>query len=152
MEQWIQIISTSPPSRAAWIEIMARGYVSKKLLGRRLHGRRGLKYRNNYKRGKAGKSPPSRAAWIEILHLLGNDIPEESPPSRAAWIEIINIFYNCNVNKSPPSRAAWIEIATAWRRLTALPSPPSRAAWIEINRGIYNRMGKIVAAFTGGVD
>ena len=32
------------------------------------------------------------------------------------------------------------------------PSPPSRAAWIEIDCGIYNRMGKIVAAFTGGVD
>ena len=56
----------SPPSRAAWIEIIANGDFDDKQI----------------------KSPPSRAAWIEILHLLGDDIPEESPPSRAAWIEI----------------------------------------------------------------
>ena len=56
----------SPPSRAAWIEIIPQKvYVSKI------------------------KSPPSRAAWIEIFYGgLGGMHGDGSPPSRAAWIEI----------------------------------------------------------------
>ena len=55
----------SPPSRAAWIEILPART-----------------------RGAAKKSPPSRAAWIEIR--MREDSPKwkQSPPSRAAWIEI----------------------------------------------------------------
>ena len=78
----------SPPSRAAWIEISTTATGCEAQHGRRLHGRRGLKYaalvgknRKNSRRlhgrrglkchagsvhSSADTSPPSRAAWIEI--------------------------------------------------------------------------------------
>ena len=56
----------SPPSRAAWIEIIAGILASNKLT-----------------------SPPSRAAWIEITAILSAVLYTLSPPSRAAWIEIL---------------------------------------------------------------
>ena len=83
--------TTSPPSRAAWIEISSEAVFEILRKGRRLHGRRGLKFcivpcleplvrrRLHGRRGlkSAGallsgtpwKSPPSRAAWIEITGL-----------------------------------------------------------------------------------
>ena len=84
----------SPPSRAAWIEMVKKGEkaVSKfrrRLHGRRglksnstkteivmtanrrrLHGRRGLKSQGAIAYGGAKSSPPSRAAWIEIVKTL----------------------------------------------------------------------------------
>mgnify|MGYP007105713123 CR=1 FL=1 len=56
----------SPPSRAAWIEIISP------TLARRF-----------------ARSPPSRAAWIEMLAAIYLENDLASPPSRAAWIEII---------------------------------------------------------------
>ena len=41
--------------------------------GRRLHGRRGLKYRTVSRYIMMGMSPPSRAAWIEIAPPLTRD-------------------------------------------------------------------------------
>ena len=58
--------SKSPPSRAAWIEIIVN------LSGRLLPA-----------------SPPSRAAWIEIMLWQQSSMPNWSPPSRAAWIEML---------------------------------------------------------------
>ena len=126
--------------------------------GRRLHGRRGLKFDRDIRFCGEKRSPPSRAAWIEIsgdsgisasaggrrLHgrrglkyMVHVDIvlrTYRSPPSRAAWIEINPLPpYSLDRTGSPPSRAAWIEIS----QFVILPeqvvgSPPSRAAWIEI--------------------
>ena len=39
----------SPPSRAAWIEIAYLALAADKILSRRLHGRRGLKYYDSMK-------------------------------------------------------------------------------------------------------
>ena len=79
---------TSPPSRAAWIEMNLETDI----------------YRLN-------ASPPSRAAWIEIQRIIKIIFRlRRSPPSRAAWIEIISTEVKHNVTSSPPSRAAWIEI------------------------------------------
>ena len=58
--------STSPPSRAAWIEIY-----------------------DTYEKVKKVESPPSRAAWIEMSSGALADAAGVSPPSRAAWIEIL---------------------------------------------------------------
>ena len=55
----------SPPSRAAWIEILKKRYKE------RFFG-----------------SPPSRAAWIEIISTEVKHNVTSSPPSRAAWIEM----------------------------------------------------------------
>ena len=55
----------SPPSRAAWIEILL-----------------------NVSNRACRESPPSRAAWIEILLENYQRFAFWSPPSRAAWIEI----------------------------------------------------------------
>ena len=59
---------TSPPSRAAWIEMPCGIGAVRYSFGRRLHGRRGLKwhYQQCVYVGVVW-SPPSRAAWIEIL-------------------------------------------------------------------------------------
>ena len=57
--------TVSPPSRAAWIEIV-------KLYGNEI----------------LAESPPSRAAWIEIFCKSCQSSYMSSPPSRAAWIEI----------------------------------------------------------------
>ena len=56
----------SPPSRAAWIEIIFAFTGSKEPLCRRLHGRRGLKCPQIDNLDIPNPSPPSRAAWIEI--------------------------------------------------------------------------------------
>ena len=45
-------------------------------LGRRLHGRRGLKSTTLLTKRGFAKSPPSRAAWIEILKLLPFKVAE----------------------------------------------------------------------------
>ena len=55
----------SPPSRAAWIEMVLIGAV---LI--------------------CFWSPPSRAAWIEMVEFVYQANANKSPPSRAAWIEI----------------------------------------------------------------
>ena len=57
---------SSPPSRAAWIEILHVTHHSAAVTSRRLHGRRGLKYIIVKKIIAPSWSPPSRAAWIEI--------------------------------------------------------------------------------------
>ena len=78
----------SPPSRAAWIEMLNVGKLSMLTDCRRLHGRRGLKYLMVLIMFPFTWSPPSRAAWIEIPVLLLHFCDRQSPPSRAAWIEI----------------------------------------------------------------
>ena len=56
----------SPPSRAAWIEIVVDAVAVAVFV-----------------------SPPSRAAWIEMkLYIEQQHRSSLSPPSRAAWIEI----------------------------------------------------------------
>ena len=65
----LQIRRTSPPSRAAWIEILRSGFVYMSEDGRRLHGRRGLKSDFGDFPAEPVLSPPSRAAWIEMLSL-----------------------------------------------------------------------------------
>ena len=62
----------SPPSRAAWIEIRRGLEVKTSDVGRRLHGRRGLKYERILANQRIRQSPPSRAAWIEISSLLSS--------------------------------------------------------------------------------
>ena len=56
----------SPPSRAAWIEILCLYKIADSVHGRRLHGRRGLKSLFSGTVRIELRSPPSRAAWIEI--------------------------------------------------------------------------------------
>ena len=56
----------SPPSRAAWIEILLSGMGSLLQKRRRLHGRRGLKFELSLIILMSHTSPPSRAAWIEM--------------------------------------------------------------------------------------
>ena len=122
----------SPPSRAAWIEILCLYKVSDSVHGRRLHGRRGLKYAITDDVLPKGRSPPSRAAWIEIIIVIQHAEMCQSPPSRAAWIEIgICLRQHC-LCSSPPSRAAWIEIFVGGDGKKQDASPPSRAAWIEM--------------------
>ena len=122
----------SPPSRAAWIEISSHAWTLTRTAGRRLHGRRGLKFCRFYlcffrhgrrlhgRRGlksakkrtqsSTAQSPPSRAAWIEIWWEANRYTPSPSPPSRAAWIEIHGCVSTAYLRASPPSRAAWIEM------------------------------------------
>ena len=125
-----QKIKPSPPSRAAWIEIVIIGQAQSRRISRRLHGRRGLKLSVTASFSAGTKSPPSRAAWIEIL-------------KRA------NL---CRDRLSPPSRAAWIEIAPGSAAECGDRSPPSRAAWIEMLLSCLCLHRVRVAAFTGGVD
>ena len=95
----------SPPSRAAWIEILKKRYKE------RFFG-----------------SPPSRAAWIEILFFIAQPLIKFwSPPSRAAWIEIISTEVKHNVTSSPPSRAAWIEMHVL--------RPPPVSVWVAAFTG-----------------
>ena len=101
--------------------------------GRRLHGRRGLKYQRCSRTRSQSKSPPSRAAWIEIASSAFFSCSAWSPPSLAAWIEIFPASLQSGCCTSPPSRAAWIEIGKTWISLVKWASPPSRAAWIEIS-------------------
>ena len=122
------------------------------MLRRRLHGRRGLKFK--------------ALAWVAIqicrrlhgrrglkcLFLCANTCRTGSPPSRAAWIEIATKDYQFVCGMSPPSRAAWIEMGKPPNASAALQSPPSRAAWIEIRCSFVQRFKGCVAAFTGGVD
>ena len=61
-----QFAKWSPPSRAAWIEMVSTPAEVFEFV-----------------------SPPSRAAWIEIELVAEGKIAIASPPSRAAWIEII---------------------------------------------------------------
>ncbi len=83
----------SPPSRAAWIEIVKGISLQVKGKSRRLHGRRGLKCGYVYHEDGTGMSPPSRAAWIEITSdTVACERSLTSPPSRAAWIEMIYSF------------------------------------------------------------
>ena len=123
----------SPPSRAAWIEIVFTNIYCFICTGRRLHGRRGLKYPGSFRVSGRNSSPPSRAAWIEIGLRCRQTRKNPSPPSRAAWIEIMlnNLF-----SKDDPSRRLhgrrglkFLICATRSQRIL---SPPSRAAWIEI--------------------
>ena len=94
---WIEISNffrchsgdASPPSRAAWIEIQVRYLTHIDSPGRRLHGRRGLKYkfvilristaRSRRLHGRRGLKSRLRQKRLKRL---------SSPPSRAAWIEI----------------------------------------------------------------
>lgn len=57
----------SPPSRAAWIEIVSRVITT-----------------------PYAKSLPSRAAWIEMVAVSSLIVRFSSPPSRAAWFEILH--------------------------------------------------------------
>ena len=61
---------TSPPSRAAWIEIETVTALKAERERRRLHGRRGLKSLRAEARAGPEPSPPSRAAWIEIKNAV----------------------------------------------------------------------------------
>ena len=58
----------SPPSRAAWIEITVSRFGRLLPAGRRLHGRRGLKFAQPESQAVNQPSPPSRAAWIEMSY------------------------------------------------------------------------------------
>ena len=99
---WIEILFAgtlrmsrpSPPSRAAWIEMFDMNELLRGDMSRRLHGRRGLKSEHRLIIQLLIKSPPSRAAWIEIIDDITRDYVIGSPPSRAAWIEMIVIFYD----------------------------------------------------------
>ena len=142
----------SPPSRAAWIEMLVAGDVLTVSTGRRLHGRRGLKCLQRWATLKAVCSPPSRAAWIEMLSSSPIKLFKESPPSRAAWIEIMLNVILPIPSPSPPSRAAWIEMENGNSASRFTLSPPSRAAWIEIDLADTKAFMREVAAFTGGVD
>ena len=57
---------TSPPSRAAWIEMAELNPFAPPY-----------------------PSPPSRAAWIEMPRFYCRAPQGVSPPSRAAWIEML---------------------------------------------------------------
>ena len=140
---WIEMLTDgkkltkieSPPSRAAWIEISTlprrivinscrrlhgrRGLkfrffaLSILDISRRLHGRRGLKYPHHRSKTVPWWSPPSRAAWIEI-----SPLPEKvsiNTCRRLHGRRGLKCPYpeqTANYSKSPPSRAAWIEIFT----------------------------------------
>ena len=124
-------------------------------VGRRLHGRRGLKYRGCRYSMRQGQSPPSRAAWIEILEFAPLIVHFTSPPSRAAWIEIVMYYCNlpygerrrlhgrrglkfailqsrsiCASRRLHGRRGLKLLIQSAIEKTQS--SPPSRAAWIEI--------------------
>ena len=71
---YIYTFPPSPPSRAAWIEIEKIYTMRECGVGRRLHGRRGLKYRDGKTTKLKMSSPPSRAAWIEIPMLTGDAV------------------------------------------------------------------------------
>ena len=164
----------SPPSRAAWIEIRCEIISIRPRRGRRLHGRRGLKYlavavgadalcrRLHGRRGlKCIKKLRSARFTRRRLHgrrglkspmFAGILITRPSPPSRAAWIEIRPQLLTSTAMLSPPSRAAWIEMTMSVWRPCRRESPPSRAAWIEMAcLRARSALGR-VAAFTGGVD
>ena len=144
----------SPPSRAAWIEIVNMKYILRTIA-----------------------SPPSRAAWIEIVSERVAAIEEKmSPPSRAAWIEIIqtNQRGSCrtcrrlhgrrglkccvnldNLRRTPGRRLHGRRGLKSYqydRQFGLRVSPPSRAAWIEIILITIAFGLGLVAAFTGGVD
>ena len=122
----------SPPSRAAWIEIhISNGEILRRL-GRRLHGRRGLKFSSSFiKTACRYRSPPSRAAWIEIFDAFKYFPDCQSPPSRAAWIEM-------PLSVSEPYQGCG-------RRLHG-------RRGLKLFRDIYSPCIRDVAAFTGGVD
>ena len=103
---------SSPPSRAAWIEIAHRRFPHTSRFGRRLHGRRGLKWHCCSSYPHFYPSPPSRAAWIEMSQ-FGRCVLQ--PRSRRLHgrrgLKSIIYFGGKNGHESPPSRAAWIEMA-----------------------------------------
>ena len=72
-------ISTSPPSRGAWIEIEQAGRCQVVEL-----------------------SPPSRGAWIEMLTKTSRKDRDKSPPSRGAWIEIIIVKVDALADEVAP--------------------------------------------------
>ena len=117
----------SPPSRAAWIEISSifDSFIS--LRRRRLHGRRGLKYRVYLHMFSPPQSPPSRAAWIEMLAENPGAVDWKSPPSRAAWIEIVQ----------PDSGHGVCGRRLHGRRGLKLPKNerPMRSVWSPLSRG-----------------
>ena len=123
--------TSSPPSRAAWIEISEYLKFLSIIPRRRPHGRRGLKSFDayNYTVFARRRLHGRRGLKYFCEHFVIGKIA--SPPSRAAWIEIWFVSLN---------------------RLKCGVSPPSRAAWIEILPFGITMTGAVVAAFTGGVD
>ena len=80
-------------------------------MGRRLHGRRGLKLGEardeiNLARVAAFTGGVDLNIVLNFVWFVGI----LSPPSRAAWIEIFCKSCQSSYMSSPPSRAAWIEI------------------------------------------
>ncbi len=102
-------VAASPPSRAAWIEIICPTASRATRRRRRLHGRGGLKCIDDDGLPMATESPPSRAAWIEIAVGGGGCAVVWSPPSRAAWIEIPLSAIISAMYRSLHSQVVWIE-------------------------------------------
>ena len=122
---------TSPPSRAAWIEIDTVVSAAAILYGRRLHGRRGLKF---------------DSAVIAVTR-FGRRLH-----GRRGLKSTRSVLQSCAV-QSPPSRAAWIEITCSAPNRTG-----KRRRRLHGRRGLKYQsrltcgMPLLVAAFTGGVD
>ena len=102
----------SPPSRAAWIEIVPRSARLCRRQRRRLHGRRGLKSTLwQWSIVRDSRRLHGRRGLKLKLITVAYTKRETSPPSRAAWIEMGRAGHEPKLgNPSPPSRAAWIEI------------------------------------------
>ena len=64
------MLTQSPPTRGAWIEIYAYQLQAAANPGRPPHGERGLKYHYNKGSNQQALSLPTRGAWIEILIIL----------------------------------------------------------------------------------
>ena len=143
--------------------------------GRRLHGRRGLKYGGTNKENL--RSARRRLHGRRGLKFCCSHSFCLSPRRRLhgrrglkyPWVSACRgrrsrrlhgrrglkyALQVCNLVavQSPPSRAAWIEMQTTLMRQVIYTSPPSRAAWIEITSATVETSKTQVAAFTGGVD
>ena len=122
---------SSPSSRRAWIEIMAKAKCLPPL-----------------------RSPSSRRAWIEIalqtttwhrkrVALLAEGVDRNTHKNGTLGGE----------DASPSSRRAWIEIDLDALYLRCFRgSPSSRRAWIEIFRALSSSTAAMVALLAEGVD
>jgi len=123
------------------------------ILGRSLHGERGLKPDGHVVGWIVDPSLPSRGAWIETRggnswcgvggcrSLHGERGLKLHPPW---WIS--------ETIQSLPSRGAWIETRSRIIADGVMGSLPSRGAWIETSIHEPCRVREVVAPFTGSVD
>ena len=169
------MVSQSPSSRRAWIEICqgvgswAASFVA--LLAEGVDRNAAVIAVNP----EIDMSPSSRRAWIEIRLWEPTPPPSSSPSSRRAWIEIDLVCSPDVADTSPSSRRAWIEICVCRfvslhscvallaegvdRNLKPLlrgqrktGSPSSRRAWIEIRLRRSPAGCNPVALLAEGVD